>query len=144
MLAALALWTVSSAVLGWFTTVLDDLHYGRPRTFQTDAWVGHNEQTGTPSHFIALNLHGQIEIIELPGGDATHAHVYIGPQLSGPTSELLPVRLRFVDVNGDRKPDMVVMFQGTHVVFINDQGQFRPALPSERPQIEQFIQQLGT
>lgn len=143
MLIALVLWTVSSIVFGWFTTTLDDFHYGRPRTFQTDAWVGHNEQTGVPSHFIAINLHGHIEIIEMPGGDATHAHVYIGPQLYGPGNELVPVTLRFVDVNGDRKPDMLVTFQGTHVVFINDAEQFRPPLSSERSQVEQFLEHLG-
>ena len=143
MLIALALWTVSSMAISWFTTTLDDFHYGRPRTFQTDAWVGHNEQDGVPSHFIAINLHSHIEIIEMPGGDATHAHVYIGPQLYGPDSELIPVTLRFMDVNGDHKPDMLVTFQGTHVVFINDGEQFRPVLPSERSQVEQFLEHLG-
>jgi hypothetical protein len=140
MLAMLALWTALSALFGWFTTTLDDLNYGRPRTFQTDAWVGHNEQGGAPSHFIALNLHGHIEVIEMPGGDATHVHVYIGPQLYGPNSDLVPVTLRFLDVSGDHKPDMLVTFQGTHIVFINDQGQFRPVLPSERHQVEDFLQ----
>jgi hypothetical protein len=143
MLIALALWTVSSLVFGWLTTTLDDLHYGRPRTFQTDAWVGHNEQGGIPSHFIAINLHGHIEVIEMPGGDATHAHVYIGPQLYSPDSELVPVTLQFVDVNGDHKPDMLITFQGTHAVFINDGQQFRPVLPSERPQVEQFLEHFG-
>jgi hypothetical protein len=143
MLAIFALWTALSALVGWCATTLDDLNYGRPRTFQADAWVGHNEQGGIPSHFIALNLHGHIEIIEMPGGDATHAHVYIGPQLYGPNSDLVPVTLRFVDVNGDSKPDMLVTFQGTHIVFINDQGQFRPPLPSERHQVEVFLQHLG-
>jgi hypothetical protein len=143
MLAILALWTALSALVGWCATSLDDLNYGRPRTFQADAWVGHNEQGGIPSHFIALNLHGHIEIIEMPGGDAPHAHVYIGPQLDGPNSDLVPVTLRFVNVNGDSKPDMLVTFQGTHIVFINDQGQFRPPLPSERHQVEVFLQHLG-
>jgi hypothetical protein len=143
MLATLALWTALSALLGWCATTLDDLTYGRPRTFQTDAWVGHNEQGGTPSHFIALNLHGHIEIIEMPGGDATHAHVYIGPQLYGPNSDLVPVTLRFLEVNADSKPDMLVTFQGAHIVFINDQGQFRPVLPSERHSVEVFLQHLG-
>ena len=143
MLIALALWTVSSLVFGWLTTALDDLHYGRPRTFQTDAWVGHNEQSGVPSHFIAINLHSHIEVIELPGGDATHAHVYLGPQLYSPDSELVPVTIQFVDVNGDHTPDMLITFQGTHAVFINDGQQFRPVLPSERPQVEQFLEHLG-
>src|SRR5439155_19352453 len=108
MLIALVLWTVSSLAFSGFTTTLDDFHYGRPRTFQTDAWVDHNEQSGISSHFIAINLHGHIEIIEIPGGDATHAHVYLGPQLYSPGSELVPVTLQFVDVNGDHKPDMLI------------------------------------
>ncbi len=124
----------------WVSTTLDDLHYGRPRTFQIDAYVGHNEAPGMPSHFVAFNLHGRIEIIELPGGDATHARIYLGPQLYGPGADLVPVTLSFQDVNGDHLPDMIVHFQGTQVVFINDAGGFRPARPGEQPHLEQFLQ----
>src|SRR5436305_7681730 len=53
------------------TVTWDDLHYGRPRTFQVDAFVGH-ETGNTPSHFMVVNLRGHIEIVELPGGNATH------------------------------------------------------------------------
>jgi hypothetical protein len=140
----LILWTALSAVTGWFTTVLDDIHYGRPRTYQTDAWVGH-EQSGSPSHFIAINLNRHIEIIEFPGGDAAHARIYMGPQLFGENDDLVPVTLRFVDVNGDKKPDMIASFQGSRVIFINqDNGTFRMAQPSERRQIEQTLQQLDS
>jgi hypothetical protein len=59
-----------------------------------DAFVGH-EQGRTPSHFIALNVQGQMEIIELPGGDATHAKIYLGPRIYGPGADLVPVTLRF-------------------------------------------------
>jgi hypothetical protein len=143
MTAMLLLWFMVSAAVNWAQTTLDDLHYGYPRTYQTDAWVGHNEQTGTPSHFIALNLHGHIEVIEIAGGDPAHTRMYSGPQLYGPGSDLAPVTLRFLDVNGDHKPDMIVSFQNTHLVYINDQGGFRPMQPSERPQVEQALQRLG-
>jgi hypothetical protein len=143
MLGMLVLWTLLSAALGWFNTTLDDLHYGRPRTFQTDAFVGHNEQNGVKSHFIALNLNGHIEIIELPGGDATHAHVYLGPQLYGSNNDLVPVTLSFADLNGDQKPDMIVTFQGSRTVFINDQGMFRALQPGERQEVEEALQRLG-
>lgn len=139
MLAMLFLWTVLSGVFGWFTTTLDDIHYGRPRTFQTDQWVGHNEQGGTPSHFIALNLNRHIEIIELPGGDAAHAKIYLGPQLYGANDDLTPVTLSFADVLNNHKLDMIVNFQGSRIVFINDQGSFRPLRPSEQAQAEQFL-----
>lgn len=49
----------------WVSTMLDDLHDGRPCTFQTDAYVDHNEVLGIPSHFIALNLYGRLKVIEL-------------------------------------------------------------------------------
>src|SRR5215472_11336041 len=143
MLATLALIAVLSMVTSWFTTTLNDLRYGRPRTFQIDAYVGQNESPGTPSHFLAVNLHGRIEIIELPGGDASHARIYIGPQLYGADADLIPVTLSFIDVNSDKKPDMIITFQGTRVVFINDQGGFRPLRLQERNPVEQFLQQLG-
>ncbi len=143
MLAMLALIAVLSAVTNWFSITLDDIHYGRPRTFQIDAYVGHNESAGMPSHFIAINLHGRIEIIELPGGDATHARIYVGPQLYGNDADLIPVTLGFIDVNGDHMPDMIIHFQDTQVVFINDQGGFRPLRPAERNPVEQFLQRHG-
>ena len=143
MLATLALIAVLSIVTSWFTTTLNDLRYGRPRTFQIDAYVGHNEAPGMPSHFLAVNLHGRIEIIELPGGDASHARIYISPQLYGSDADLIPVTLSFIDVNSDQKPDMFINFQGTRVVFINDQGEFRPLRPEEREGVERFLQHLG-
>lgn len=143
MIVALSLWMLLTMVFGWFTTTLDDLHYGRPRTFQTDAWVGHNEQTGTPSHFIAINLNRHIEIIEIDGGDPAHTRMYTGPQLYGNGDELVPVTLKFIDVNGDHKPDMLIQFQGSRLVLINDSEGFRPLLPQERQQVEQVLQHLG-
>jgi hypothetical protein len=143
MLGMLALWMILTSVISWYNTTMDDIHYGRPRTFQTDAFVGHNESGGVPSHFIAINLHGHIEVIEFPGGDATHARIFLGPQLYTEGSDLVVVTLKFIDVNGDHKPDMIIEFQGSQVVFINDQGTFRPLRPEERHQVEQFLQSLG-
>ena len=144
MLVTLALVAVLGIVTSWFTTTLDDLRYGRPRTFQIDVYVGHNESPGNPSHFLAINLHGRIEVIELPGGDASHARIYIGPQLYGSDADLIPVTLSFIDVNGDQKPDMIITFQGTRVVFINDRGGFRPLRPLEQEGVERFLQRLGS
>ncbi|MBV9229826.1 MAG: hypothetical protein JOZ18_10975, partial [Chloroflexi bacterium] len=58
-----------SALLSWWQVYQDDLHYGRPRTFQMDAVVGHGDSQSNPTHFIFLNLHRHVEIIEIPGGD---------------------------------------------------------------------------
>jgi len=143
MLGMLVLWTVSMAIVGWFGTTMDDIRYGRPRTFQTDQFVGHNEVGGIPSHFIAVNLNRRIEVIEFPGGDVVHARIFLGPQLYTSGSDLVPATLTFIDVNGDRKVDMIINVQGAQVVFINDQGTFRPLRPDERSQVEQFLQHHG-
>ena len=143
MIAMLALWTLLTSTMSWWNTTWDDLHYGRPRTFQIDASVGHNETTGIPSHFIAINLNGRIEIIEFPGGDGSKARIYLGPQLYGTGDDSIPVTLSFADVNGDHLPDMIIHFQSSRLVFINDHGGFRPLRPEERVPVQQFLQRTG-
>lgn len=143
MLCMLALWTLVMGIAGWLGTTLDTLRYGYPRTFQVDQFVGHNESSGVPSHFIAINLHGRIEVIEFPGGDASHARVYEGPQLYTANADQVPVTLKFEDVNGDHKLDMLVCFQGSQFVYINAQGQFIPLQENQRTQVEQFLQRPG-
>ncbi len=112
-------------LLGWLGATWDDIHYGYPRTYQTDAFVGH-EVGHTPSHFIVLNLRGRVEILELQGGDPTKTKMYLGPQIAGSGADLVPVTLKFVDPHHTHYPDMVVQFQGTQVVFHNVHGTFQP------------------
>jgi hypothetical protein len=140
MLGMLVLWTILTGMISWVSTTMDDFRYGRPRTFQIDQIVGHNDSTANPSHFIALNLRGHIEIIEMPGGDAAHARIFLGPQLLTTNSDLVAVTLDFRDVNSDHKPDMLINVQASQFVFINDQGTFRPLHAEERHQVEQFLQ----
>jgi hypothetical protein len=139
MLGMVVLWVLLSASLGWWNGMLDDLHYGYPRTFQKDAVVGHNDSASHLSHFIALNLHGHIEIMEFPGGDATHTRIYIGPQLFGTDADKAPVTLQFIDINGDKKPDMLVFFQSSWIVFINRKGTFRSPTVNEQQDAERYL-----
>jgi hypothetical protein len=120
-------WVAFSALGSWWQTTQDDWHYGRPRTFQTDAVVGHNDSSSNPSHFIAVNLNRHVLIVELPGGDATKARIYSGPILIGQGQDLAPVTLSFQDVNGDGLLDMIVNVQDAHFVYINSNGTFHPA-----------------
>ncbi len=143
MILMLALWTLVMAAVGWVNRTMDDIHYGYPRTYQTDAFVGHNEANGVPTHFIAINLHGHIEVIEIPGGDASKARIYEGPQLYTSNADLVPVTLKFVHINGDHLPDMLVCFQGSQLVYINDGQSFHPMSAAERQQVEQFLQNSG-
>lgn len=116
----------------WWQVHMDDMTYGRPRTFQLDAVVGHNDSASNPTHFIFLNLHRHVEIIELPGGDAAHARMYTGPVLYGDGQDLTPVTGEVRDVNGDGKPDLIVHIQDQQIVFINDGTQIRPLQPGEQ------------
>jgi hypothetical protein len=143
MIAMLVLWTLLTLAVSWWNTTWDDLHYGRPRTFQIDVVVGQNDSSSNPSHFIALNLNGRIEVIEFPGGDASKARIYIGRQLYDAGSNLIPVTLSFVDVNGNHRPDMIIRFQDTRLVYINENGGFRPANSNEIPAVEQYLKQHG-
>ena len=102
------------------------MQYGRPRTFQMDAVVGHQDSLSNPTHFIFLNLNRHIEVIELPGGDATHARIYPGPILFGDGQDLISVTAEVRDVNGDGKPDIIVHIQDQQLFLINDGTQFRP------------------
>jgi len=80
---------------------------------------------------------------KFPGGDGSKTRIYIGPQLYGTGSDLVPVTLSFVDVSGNGHPDMIVHFENTQIVFVNENGGFRPATPQELPTIQRYLQQHG-
>lgn len=136
------LWVGITQVFIWGNNVVNGLRYGYPRTFQVDAVVGHQDSASVPSHFLAINLRGQIEVVEWPGGNAAHARVYLGPQLFGLSSDLEPVRLRFVDLSGDHLPDMVISVENSQIVLVNAQGIFRPVESDEQGPIRQRLRQM--
>ncbi len=108
---------------------VDDVTYGYPRTFQTDASVGH----GGVSHFIVLNLHGTIEVIEDPPNPTRNKpQLYLITQFGNPGADLLPATVTFIDLNGDGKPDMqVTVYNGTNptiYILFNDGTTFKPHL----------------
>lgn len=137
MVVMVILWLVGSAALSWGKQRLDDIQYGNPRTYQTDMVVGHSDSTKNPSHFIAMNLHSQIIVIEFMGGNPQKAITYLTPVfITGANGDLAPVTLEFRDVNGDAKPDMLVHIhlasQDQVSVFINDGQKFRPSNGSDK------------
>ena len=108
---------------------VDDVTYGYPRTFQTDANVGH----GGVSHFIVLNLHGTIEVIEDPPNPTkTKPQLYLITQFGNSGADLLPATVSFSDLNADGKPDMqVTVYNGTNptiYILFNDGTTFKPHL----------------
>jgi len=124
MVAALALWVSFSTILAWGTNKYDDLVYGYPRFFQTDAVVGHSDSAQHPSHFTALNLHGQVIVFELPGGNPSKSYEYIGPDLVANGDDLIPITLTFSDVNHNGKLDMIIHIEDREVIFCNNGTKF--------------------
>ena len=124
MLIAMVLLWVGENIWSYGTSISDDIHYGRPRTTNVDRFVGH-EVGKTPSHFTALNLNGQVYIIEIPGGQADHSHLLVGPHLYGPGADLAPVTLSFV---GDtHHPDLLIHINTMEVRFRNTGTTYVPA-----------------
>ena len=108
VLAAAAIYVVISLLLGKVSVLADDLRYGRPRTTQIDAFVGHEETAGLPTHLMAINLNRQVMVIELPGGEAAKTRTLSGPYLFGANEELTPLQLHLQDLDGDGKPDLLL------------------------------------
>lgn len=139
LLVALLLWISVTQVIAWGNGVLDLLRYGNPRTSQTDAVVGQGDTAQHPSHFIALNLHGQIVILDFPAGDPTRAREFTVSSILGPNADLVVVTLRFVDINHNGKPDMIIDAGGAQTFLVNADGTFRPPTPAEQQQILQAL-----
>lgn len=125
MVAMLVLVLLSGWVVSTWNAHQIDATYGYPRTYQVDAVVGHNDSAEHPSHFLFLNLHGHVVIVEMPGGDVSHTRVYSGPTLLGPGADQVPITGSFEDRNGDGKPDMVADIQQQTIVYLNDGTQFK-------------------
>jgi hypothetical protein len=108
---------------------LDDVAYGYPRTYQTDAAVSHGDRAHPMSHFLALNLHGVIEVMEIPGDPERHQpYLYLIIRLALDGADLVPATLSFRDMNGDGKPDLLVFVNGTFWVWFNNGTRFVPHL----------------
>jgi hypothetical protein len=118
-------WYLLSTVSTWVVNEQNTWRYGYPRVYQLDAVVGHHDSARHPTHLLALNLDGHIQVIEIPGGDASHERVYLGPTIVGANAALLPVTLSVTDVNGDGKPDLLVHIQGQTIVLLNTGSQFQ-------------------
>jgi hypothetical protein len=104
----------------WWQGVQDAWHYGMPRTYQMDAVVGHHHDSAAhPTHLIALNLDGQVEVIELAAGDPSAARVYPGPLLTGPHKDEVVVTLSIADVDHDGTPDLIVHVGESEFVLYN-------------------------
>jgi hypothetical protein len=132
LLAALAVYAAISLVVSKVHVLVDDLRYGWPRTTQLDAFVGHDEASGQPTHLIAINLDRQVVVIELPGGDPSKVRTIAGPYLFGADEDLTPVFLDLRDMDGDGTLDLLLDVRREQIVYLNKDGAFRLPTPEEQ------------
>lgn len=140
LLATLLLWTGLTRLIAWGNGVLDLLRYGNPRTYQVDAVVGQGDSPAHPSHFLALNLQGQIVIIDFPAGNPARAREFAIPGMLGQNPDQVVVTLRFLDVGHNGRPDMIIAAGSMQTFLVNAAGTFRPPTPGEQQQILAFLQ----
>jgi hypothetical protein len=139
-LITLILWMGVTQLLAWGTNEYNALVYGSPRTFQLDAVVGQGDSRQHPSHFESINLHGVVTILEFPAGDARSVHILATYTVPEPQADQAVALLRFLDVNQNGKPDLLINIDGTQSVLVNDGTTFRPPTPGEQQEILQALQ----
>lgn len=124
-----------SRAVTWGQRRLDDLRYGFPRATQVAGFVGHGEEGGQPTHLMALNLHGQVGILELPGGESTAVRAIPGPYLVGADGPYVVPQLELEDLTGDGQADLLLRVREELVVYVNEDGSFRLITPAERARL---------
>jgi len=85
-------WWLFSTISNWWTNTTDDWNYGNPRTYQTDQFVGQGDSPDHPDHFIVVNTHGQVIVIQLNPQHPDLDHIYGITTTSDPKT---PVSLSF-------------------------------------------------
>jgi hypothetical protein len=135
LLALVLGYLLLSPVFTWGQRRLDDLRYGFPRATQLAGLVGHGEESGEPTYLMALNLHGQVSILEVPGGDTEKLRALPGPYLVGADGAYVVPHLALEDVTGDGQPDLLLRVRDEIVVYVNENGSFRLITPAERARL---------
>jgi hypothetical protein len=124
----------------WGSAEVNRLKYGNPPTYQVDAVVSQGDSTLHPSHFVAINLRGTVTILEFPGNDPSQMRVLESTSIFGPNAGQIVVKLSFIDLNQNRKPELLIEMDGVQSELVNDGNTFRPPTPTEQQQLQQYLQ----
>ena len=124
-------WFLFSKVADWWTGVQDNFQYGTPfRTFQADQYMGMGDTPNDPDHFIALNLHGVIEIVQINPLDRKKDAVYV---LANVGDGSTPASLSFRDTTGSGRTDVIVTIGDTTpytIILLNNGTTLTPTQPA--------------
>lgn len=110
----------------------DNWRYGFPRTASIVGYVGHGDERLHPTWIQTVNLDGQLSVLVAPGSDVSQVQVLTGPYLFGSEGAYEVAHPALRDVNGDTHVDLLVTVRGEVLVYINENGQFRPLSAAER------------
>lgn len=124
-------WFLFSKIADWWTGVHDTIVYGTPfRTSQADQYIGMGDTLDHPDHFIALNLHGVIEIVQINPLDRKKDAVYV---LANVGNDSTPASLSFRDTTGSGRVDVIVTIGDTTpytIILINNGTTLTPTQPA--------------
>ena len=113
--------------IGCFFAGLDDFTYGYPRTYQLDQDVGH---FGRVSHFLCLNLNGEIEMIETQKGHPEVAKIYVVMVLPADQASV-PVTISFQNIKGYGSVDAIIHYGSTEIPLYNNGTTFQSQPPTK-------------
>jgi hypothetical protein len=131
LLALAAIILLVSRTLTWGQHTLDDLRYGYPRINSTTGYAFKGDSSERPTLTLALNLHGQVQVLVFPASDIERMYRLEGPYLFGDSGKEVP-NIEMRDVNQDNMQDLILTVMGEAVVYLNQDGNFRLITPHER------------
>jgi hypothetical protein len=114
---------------------VDTLRYGYPRSVSMLGYVGHGDERYLPTMMETLNLNGQIHILIFPGGDVQQLQVLEGPYVVGKDGAYVVAHPSLRDITGDGHVDLLVTIRDEVIVYVNDDGKFRPVTMEERAKL---------
>jgi hypothetical protein len=127
MCVTLLLLLLGQSLTTWANSIPAHWQYQPTPVTQISAYVGHEPKVGPASRFLALDDTVQVEIIEFPGNDVSHARIFLGPTLFGSGASTVPATLRFNDPEHTGHLDMIIQVAGISEVFQNKHGTFEHA-----------------
>jgi hypothetical protein len=119
-------------LMGIWQNTYDQWNYGNGRISRIEARFGHHDRQ-SPTVVLALDAHGQIDVIELPGGDAKAARTYhLGDIVSQQRAPIV-ITLQVTDINGDGRSDLLVSPENSAAPFVlyNNGSSFQTIPPSQ-------------
>ena len=112
-------WWLFTAVSSWWTNWQNDLHYGNPRIYQTDQFTGQGDSPANPDHFIAINLHGRVDVFQINPFHPELDHSYNTITTTDPST---PVNLIFRQTGSTLAMFVVIQTDNPYTIELVSNG----------------------